>query len=180
MGSGWNKWGVLKNLDQLRGSLKLWIKLRGDEEVEEIHEAEMKKKVDIQEQLIIFEDEMAESESESESLSMAMAKRSDVIEALELPPNLQSLKMWFYKGSKLPTSKLHQLKHLRLYEFINLQALPPLGLLPNLEEVYVGSMKGLQMVGREFLGIAGDSSSTSSVVSFPKLKIAANGGSGRT
>nr|GMD04160.1 putative disease resistance protein RGA3 [Ipomoea batatas] len=89
----------------------------------------------------------------------------DVMEALEPPPELQTLQLIGYGGIHFPswiTLSLHNLRSLEMDWCVNCSSLPPLGKLPSLETLYIKHMKELRYVGSEFLGVGG--------VAFPKLK----------
>ncbi|KAL8486207.1 hypothetical protein ACS0TY_023053 [Phlomoides rotata] len=94
-GSGWSKLGLLKNLNQLAGFVRLRIRLDGMDLkgiVEDSREANFSNKKYIESLELEFEDEMGEEGS----------SRMDVIDALKPHPNLRMLYIWSYKGSKLP------------------------------------------------------------------------------
>ncbi|KAL8512778.1 hypothetical protein ACS0TY_019061 [Phlomoides rotata] len=164
VGSGWSKFGLLKNLSHLTGTLSLKIRLGNDDfekAVEDAREAGLRNKIHIEEILMRFKDEIGDNGSQV---------RMALIEALEPHPNLQRLSIQFYKGFKLPfwmVSPLNQLKKVSLYYCYRLTSLPSLGKLPFLEEIFMYRMEVLQFVGREFLGITrGDIFNNV----FPKLK----------
>ncbi|KAL8486217.1 hypothetical protein ACS0TY_023063 [Phlomoides rotata] len=160
-GSGWSKLGLLKNLNQLAGFVKLRIRLDGMDLkgiVEDSREANFSNKKYIVSLQLDFKDEMGEEGS----------SRMDVIDALKPHPNLRMLCIRDYKGSKLPlwiVSPANQLRKVDLW-YCDLTSLPSFGELPCLEELVVYEMKALEFVGREFLGIT----SNTNFVAFPKLK----------
>ncbi|XVF79435.1 hypothetical protein PTKIN_Ptkin14bG0223000 [Pterospermum kingtungense] len=102
-----------------------------------------------------------------------------VLEALQPPPNLQTLKISYLKG---PTSfpnwmmSLNMLKSVVLDRCENWESLPPMGKLPSLEELKICTMGNVKNLGEEFLGIEREdmgqtsSSSSSVIVAFPNLK----------
>ncbi|KAL8490694.1 hypothetical protein ACS0TY_022625 [Phlomoides rotata] len=97
-----------------------------------------------------------------------VSSRMDVIDALKPHPNLRMLRIWPYKGTKLPlwiVSPTNQLRKVELC-FCDLTSLPSFGELPCLEELFLYEMKALEFVGREFLGIT----TNTNFVAFPKLK----------
>lgn len=160
VGSGWNKVGVLRNLNRLSGSLELKIMLSSSSDVgelvEDVGEGELRNKIHIQKLDLQFHDEI---ERELPSL----------MEALEPHRNLQSVKFRGYKGSRLPrwmSSPLNQLREIYVADCSEVRWLPPMGKLALLEKVEVLGLMGLEVVGVEWLGIrrgGGD-------VAFPKLK----------
>ncbi|KAL8043292.1 hypothetical protein ABFX02_09G110800 [Erythranthe guttata] len=180
-----SKFGLLKNLNRLSGSLELVIKLSGDDSVvEDAREAKLRKKIHLQKLEIMFSISTKDCEEMKEWVWM------DIIDVLEPHPNLQNLEICNYYGLRLPgwiVSPLNHLRSIRLSDFESMSSLPPLGKLPFLESVDIRCMPGLQFLGREFLGItttkSGDnmdtevSSSSSSggtnnggIIRFPKLK----------
>ncbi|EYU21427.1 hypothetical protein MIMGU_mgv1a018590mg [Erythranthe guttata] len=157
-----NKVGWLKNFNRLSGKVELWIEISSCcDSVEDAREAELGKKVHIQELGIYF----------SESTTTI-----DVLDALHPHPNLQHLTIRRYNGSRLSgwiVSPLNQLTSIELYYCECLLSLPPLGKLPLLETLEIVSLSKLEYVGREFLGIATTTCSSMGTIAggFPKLKI---------
>ncbi|CAA3014035.1 disease resistance RGA3 [Olea europaea subsp. europaea] len=141
VGRGSSKLRYLKNLNQLRGSLKLFLgDLSESEDLVDAEKAELKNKVHIQNLEFIFHGEV----------------RVDIMEALQPPPNLHYLQMFAYKGTQLPvwiTTSLNYLRVLEIESFENCSSLPPLGKLPMLEELVISFMDSMKDVGNEFLGI---------------------------
>lgn len=119
---------------------------------------------------------------DEKELSSASLLWIDVIEALQPNHKLQKLKIWGYRGSRLPqywmSSPLNLLKEITLIELSEVVSLPPMGKLPFLEVLYIKQITEMKLVGRELLGVETPSSSSSSsssstsddVVAFPKLK----------
>lgn len=116
----------------------------------------------------------------------------NILQALEPHRNLKFLYIEGYLGGKVSPSWLNSLinlKKLGLKTCLNCESLPILGtILPSLESISLDEMNKLEMVGLEFLGIElrdniyneahsnrsislKSSSSLSSFVSFPKLKV---------
>ncbi|KAJ4718812.1 Disease resistance protein [Melia azedarach] len=101
----------------------------------------------------------------------------ELLEALQPPPNLAKLSITAHRGSTIWPTWIMSLTNLRfvcLGYCKNCKHLPPLGKLPSLEILEVLEMRRLRRVGNEFLGMesghGSSSSSSSSVVAFPKLK----------
>ncbi|KAL0415116.1 UNVERIFIED_CONTAM: hypothetical protein Slati_3343500 [Sesamum latifolium] len=163
-GRGSNKLGYLKRLDKLSGSLELRISVRDRDDVNEARKAELRNKIHMQSLKIWFINQMTSIDSdEQESLI------TEVMEALQLPPNLRHLTIRDYKGTKFPGWSSSCLNHLRVVEIQEchgIPTLPCLGKLPQLEELSVWRTRGLEFLGREFLGIADGSMA----FGFPKLK----------
>ena len=104
-----------------------------------------------------FEGEEEKKEETEEERRSKMEKDVDILNALEPPPRLESLKIKIYKGTTMYAnwvmSKLTYLKSLYLYHCPNLEQLPPLGKLPLLEEFEIMIAPMIRKVGDEFLGI---------------------------
>ncbi|KAL5824581.1 hypothetical protein ACOSQ3_020644 [Xanthoceras sorbifolium] len=109
------------------------------------------------------------------SLDEGRRKDSAVLEALQPPPNLESLSIRLCRSITLSPHwmlSLTQLKSLTLKSCFKCEHLPPLGKLPLLESLCIFNMKSVKRVGNEFLGVENmdTSSSSESVIAFPKLK----------
>ena len=79
-----------------------------------------------------------------------------VLDGLEPPPHLESLRIELYMGTRLSPiwmMSLTTLKKLTLSACLKLECLPPLGKLPFLESLVIASTKNVREVGDEFLGI---------------------------
>ncbi|KAK4427316.1 putative disease resistance protein RGA3 [Sesamum alatum] len=170
VGRGWSKLGYLKKLDQLSGYLELRIRLHGKEDVDEARKAELRNKTHIRGLKIWFFNEISRTKKR-ESI------RKEAFEALQPHPNLRSLTILDYQGTKFPgwfSSSLNHLRVLEIQECNFISTLPCLGKLPELEELSVWNTRELKFLGREFLGIAGDmdgsTPSSGVVIRFPKLK----------
>ncbi|KAL2243248.1 putative disease resistance protein RGA3 [Sesamum indicum] len=163
-GRGFNKLGYLKRLDKLSGSLELRISVHDREDVNEARKAELRNKIHMQNLKIWFMDQMTSTDSDvQESLI------NEVMEALQLPPNLRHLTIRGYKGTKFPGWSSSSFNHLRVVEIQEcngIPTLPSLGKLPRLEQLSVWRMRGLEFLSRDFLGIA----DISMPFGFPKLK----------
>ncbi|GFP95105.1 putative disease resistance protein rga4 [Phtheirospermum japonicum] len=161
VGKNVGRLGWLKNLNRLSGSLTLRISLNGSLEntyVEDAQEGELRHKEYLQELDIIF---LYDSDGVEDCV------RINVIDALQPHPNLQKLRISCFEGSRLPgwiSSPINQVKYICLRSFDHLLSLPPLGILPCLEEIEISSIPKIRFLGREFLGI------TTTTEYFPKLK----------
>ena len=98
-------------------------------------------------------------------------KDGAVLEALQPPPNLKSLGIFYFRGISLPhwMAAMKQLRHLMLSDCSGCEVLPSLGKLPLLESLEIRNMINVRKVGPEFFGIESDHSDISKKV-FPKLK----------
>ncbi|KAH9685785.1 NB-ARC domain containing protein expressed [Citrus sinensis] len=105
-------------------------------------------------------------------------KDKQLLEALQPPLNVETLWIVYYGGNILPKwlTSLTNLRELKLLSCVNCEHLPPLGKLP-LEKLELYNLKSVKRVGNEFLGIEessedgpSSSSSSPSVIAFPKLK----------
>uniref|UniRef100_A0A5B6YSD2 Putative disease resistance protein RGA2-like n=1 Tax=Davidia involucrata TaxID=16924 RepID=A0A5B6YSD2_DAVIN len=168
------KLGDLKNLNHLRGKLKI-EGLGYVADAVEAEKAELKNKKHLLDLYLDF-------------YPLVKAEGiTDVVEALQLHPNLHYLHIKSYGGTQFPNWMLSliNLRKLQLQECQNCVRLPPLGGLPSLETLYIEDMHSLKSVGLEFLGIGnnndgggGDSTTTNDgtrasstvVIAFPKLK----------
>lgn len=162
--------GDLNSLNQLRGFLKI-EGLGYVSNANEAEKAQLKNKKHLADLHLNFNPQL-----QAEG-------RTDVADALELHPDLQSLQISFYGGAHLPRwmTLLNNLRKLRLQDCLFCTSLPPLGRLPSLENLYLENMHGIKRIGTEFLGGsdlnhgtqtngAVSASSTIAVTIFPKLK----------
>ncbi|KAL0012902.1 hypothetical protein SO802_008010 [Lithocarpus litseifolius] len=79
-----------------------------------------------------------------------------VLNAIELPPQLECLKIWQYMGTTIYPNwmmSLTKLKRLVVSWCWKLKCLPPLEKLQFLESLYIWAASNVQKVGDEFLGI---------------------------
>ncbi|XVF77535.1 hypothetical protein PTKIN_Ptkin14bG0052600 [Pterospermum kingtungense] len=103
-----------------------------------------------------------------------------VVEALQPPPNLETLEIRWLGGATLFPNWMMSLKMLKSVELNgcqNWESLPPMGKLTSLEYLSIHTMRRVKKVGEEFLGIERETSSSSSSsatninnVAFPNLK----------
>eukprot|EP00258_Populus_trichocarpa_P015361 XP_006371807.2 putative disease resistance protein RGA3 [Populus trichocarpa] len=167
--------GDLRNLNQLRGSLKIrWL---GDvKDPDEVKKAELKSKKHLTHLGLFFQ-----SRTDMEKIN-----DDEVLEALEPPPNIDSLRIYYYEGViRVLPSWINKLRVVELKYWGKIENLPALGKLPSLEELKVRGMRCVGRVGREFLGLGVDcedgedsdisigemtSSSSNTIIAFPKLK----------
>ncbi|KAL5757762.1 hypothetical protein ACOSP7_020373 [Xanthoceras sorbifolium] len=169
-GMGMGTLECLKNLNKLRGSLCLEGLGRVVDEAEAKNAQLVNKKNLVHLQLIFDDDDASET-----SLDEGCRKDSAVLEALQPPPNLESLTIRHCRSITLSPHwmlSLTQLKSLVLRRNLKCEHLPPLGKLPRLESLDIGNMGSVKRVGNEFLGVENmdTSSSSQSVIAFPKLK----------
>ncbi|KAK4395136.1 putative disease resistance protein RGA3 [Sesamum angolense] len=151
-GRGSNKLGYLKGLDKLNGSLELRISVHDREDVNEARKAELRNKIHMQSLKIWFINQMTSTDSDEQESVI-----NEVMEALQLPPNLRHLTIRDYKGTKFPGWSSSSFDHLRVVEIQEchgIPTLPCLGKLPRLEQLSVWRMRRLEFLGREFLGVA--------------------------
>jgi hypothetical protein len=161
--------GDLRNLNHLQGSIRIrW--LRDVKDPDEVKKAELKRKKHLTRLDLWFESRK----------DMRIIRDDEILEALEPPPNLESLMICDYQGI-IPVfpSCINKLRVVVLRNWGKIENLPPLGKLPSLEELSVGGMECVGRVGREFLGLGVDSeisigemtsSSSNTIIAFPKLK----------
>ncbi|KAL5755903.1 hypothetical protein ACOSQ2_020649 [Xanthoceras sorbifolium] len=102
-------------------------------------------------------------------------KDEAILKAFQPPPDLQRLTITNYGGhtmSGLRVTSLNNLKWIKLQLSLNCLPLTPLGKLRSLETLSIGGWDSMSAVGNEFLGVESDddTSSSSSFISFPRLK----------
>ncbi|KAA8541622.1 hypothetical protein F0562_022774 [Nyssa sinensis] len=170
------KLGDLKNLNYLRGKLKI-EGLGYVADAIEAEEAELKNKQHLLDLCLDF------------CPLVQVEGITGVFEALQLHPNLHYLQIKGYGGTKFPNWMLSliNLRKLQLQKCQNCERLPPLGRLPSLESLHIEEMDSLKSISLEFLGIgncndggdnsemtndstnSGTGASSSVVMAFPKL-----------
>nr|GME06495.1 putative disease resistance protein RGA3 [Ipomoea batatas] len=147
--------GNMEKLNQLKGKLSIYFlcDLNNAADVEEAEKAELRNKKHVTKLGLVF--------------SPGVDVGINVMEALKPPPELQTLKLKWYKGPRFPSwiLSLDNLRILKIRWCLNASYLPPLGKLPSLETLFILGMEELRYVGSEFLGVAEVGG-----VSFPKLK----------
>ncbi|XP_044496548.1 putative disease resistance protein RGA3 [Mangifera indica] len=155
----------LKNLNRLEGSLTV----RGLGNLTDVSDGKLTEVLKNEEKLHQLNLEFDKSE-EGERL------RDDdelILKTLQLPPNLEDLSIWYYRGNTFPSTwtTLTKLKVLRLRVCSNCKHLHHLGNLPLLELLDLMAMSSVKKVDDNFWGIESETSSSSSLcVHFPKLK----------
>ncbi|KAJ6417921.1 hypothetical protein OIU84_001328, partial [Salix udensis] len=157
----------LKNLDHIGGSLVI-ENLRGGG-IEDAAEAQLKNKKHL---LCLHLNFCKEHE-----IQLGGIEDSNLIEVLQPPSDLERLTIWRYGGIVLPNwmMALTRLQELRLYYCGNLEVLPPLGRLPNLERLELERV-GVRRLDVGFLGIEEvenaniNEGEIARVTAFPKLK----------
>ncbi|XP_030958464.1 putative disease resistance protein RGA3 [Quercus lobata] len=159
------KLGELKNLNQLRGTLKI-KGMQNVVNVDEDHNAQLKEKIHLRglELLFFHKCEVGISKMENDV---------KVLNALEPPPYLQYLKIEGYTGNTIYPDWLMSwttLKKLQLFDCGNLEHLPSLGQLPFLEVLAISGLRKVKKVGDEFLGIEDSKNKKAYDIIFPKLK----------
>ncbi|KAJ6373410.1 hypothetical protein OIU76_027701 [Salix suchowensis] len=164
--------GGLKNLNHLQGSLR--IKWLGDvKDPDEVKKAELKSKKNLTRLGLKF----------GSRTERGLIRDDEILEALEPPPNIDSLMIGDYQGiiQVLP-SWFDKLRVVILQDWGKMEnLLSPLGKLPFLEELSVRGMESVRKVGREFLGMEaaaaddsdigiGEMTPSNTITAFPKLK----------
>ena len=162
------KLGELKNFNYLEGDLT--IKGLGNMvDVCEAQSAQLKKKIHLCHLCLEFR-----QEDEGDG---RMETDIPVLNALEPNPQLESLQICGYQGTKMFPNwmmTLFRLKKLVLLSFSKLELFPPLGKLPFLESLWIHYVGNVRRVGVEFLGVESIDTEhdgiMSSCVLFPRLK----------
>ncbi|KAJ6764573.1 hypothetical protein OIU74_023461 [Salix koriyanagi] len=151
----------LKNLDHIGGSLVI-KNLRGGD-IEDAAEAQLKNK----KRLLCLELYFKHNNEDG-----------NLIEVLQPPSDLERLSIWWYGGIVLPNwmMALTRLQELQLSDCENLEVLPPLGRLPNLESLELVRL-GVRRLDAGFLGREEvenanniNEGEITRVTAFPKLK----------
>ncbi|KAJ6882811.1 hypothetical protein NC651_029172 [Populus alba x Populus x berolinensis] len=150
----------LKNLNHIGGSLIISNLGRGKEDASDAAEAQLKNKKRLLGLELYFDRE-----------------KSSLIEGLQPPSYLEYLTISSYGGLELPNwmMTLTRLQSLKLDHCENLEVLPPLGRLPNLESLVLRSLK-VRRLDAGFLGIEKAENASikegeiARVPAFPKLK----------
>ncbi|KAF9611700.1 hypothetical protein IFM89_034883 [Coptis chinensis] len=169
--------GELGNLNFLKGSLYI-TGLRHVKNVNEAKQAGLQKKKNISKLALIFGEIEQNEDVSSEEYILRM---EGVLENLEPhKESLEQLEIKYYVGFTLPPwmlsveeSVLSNIIDLKLYWCPNLKVLPALGKLQFLEKLSLANLSAVKHLGADLLRVGnGDStsSSSSSVVLFPKLK----------
>jgi Leucine-rich repeat (LRR) protein len=157
----------LKNLNHIGGSLSIRNLGGGIEDASDAAEAQLKNKKRLLRLRLDFIREKTELQANEGSL----------IEALQPPSDLEDLTISGYGGLDLPNwmMTLTRLRVLSLGLRENVEVLPPLGRLPNLECLVLNSLK-VRRLDAGFLGIEKDENASinegeiARVTAFPKLK----------
>jgi Leucine-rich repeat (LRR) protein len=160
----------LKNLNHIGGRLVI-EKVRDIEDVSNAVDAQLNKK-----RLLCLVLDFKGVDSIMEKTELAEHEGS-LIEALRPPSDLEDLTISGYGGLDLPNwmMTLTRLRALSLVLRENVEVLPPLGRLPNLECLILGSLK-VRRLDAGFLGIEKDENARinegeiARVTAFPKLK----------
>lgn len=158
-----SKLECLKSLNHLQGSLS--IKKLGNVNKDEIYKAELSKKKNLLALCISFETDDEEGGKNEDDEA--------VVEGLQLPSNLASLEMFYYRGNSISLTRIksqNKLRFMTLDRCMNLKKLPCLGELPALESLTLRNMKRIEKVGNEFLRADLSSSTGETISAFPKLK----------
>ncbi|XVF25003.1 hypothetical protein REPUB_Repub13aG0176000 [Reevesia pubescens] len=168
--------GDLRNLMHLRGHLKI-SGLGVVCDVTEAKKAELQNKKGLCSLILDF--------TNCKGLMLERQPRrvdERLLEALQPPPCLEKLEIWYYSSPSLFPNwmmGLTKLRHLSLNFCFHLSFMPPLGKLPSLESLYIGGMRSLKEVGVEFLAVereeilalsSSSESPESSIIAFPSLK----------
>ncbi|QHO54487.1 hypothetical protein HN873_005754 [Arachis hypogaea] len=158
--------GDLENLNKIRGHITI-DGLGAEADVSGAKKASLKNKKDLLGLELWF------------SFVGSQRKDEAVLEALEAPPGLQGLGIFYYQGESFPNwmTALQNLTHVMLADCSNCSDLPPLGKLLALQSLTIKNMSKVNMVGSGFLGIqlnnaaaGAESSGSSSSQAFPKLQ----------
>ena len=141
------KLGELRNLDHLQGTL-LIAGLGNEVNQREATNAQLKKKKNLRTLKLFFHPDKWDPKEITRGMDAL------VLNALEPPPNLEDLSIFYYKGLTM-SPWMVSLTNLKKLDFWNLfiEHLPPLGKLPVLESLRIGGINRLKKLGVEFMGI---------------------------
>ncbi|KAL0006432.1 hypothetical protein SO802_013993 [Lithocarpus litseifolius] len=157
------KLGELKNLNHLLGSLKI-RGLGNAVDACEAKNAQLDKKIGLHTLDLNFHREN----------DMRMGNDDElVLNALETPPKLEKLSIFWYEGTTISfnsTMLLTKLKTLYLKGCIKLESLSSLWKLTFLELLTITNAHSLKKVGVEFLGIEFENKKDNKIKIFPNLK----------
>ncbi|ONI16281.1 hypothetical protein PRUPE_3G089200 [Prunus persica] len=155
----------LRNMDQLRGSFCIWF----GTDLKDVRQAEkghlVNKNCLVSLKLSFFSDTWQPKPIQEETMN-----------ALQPPPNLESLFIEGYCGTTLRPhwmTSLNKLRSLTLQYCHFVECVPPLGRLESLEVLVIYKWPRVKKVGVEFLGIDGTietQTSSSPLILFPNLK----------
>ena len=138
--------GELRNLNHLQETLV--ISGLGSEVDEcEAMNAQLKKKINLHTLTLMFKEWHGEE--------IIREKDALVLNALEPPPNLESLRIVYYKAPIMFPNWMMSLTNLKelVINISSLECLPPLGKLPFLKSLEMLEIKRLKKLGVEFMGI---------------------------
>ncbi|AES69628.1 putative P-loop containing nucleoside triphosphate hydrolase, leucine-rich repeat domain, L [Medicago truncatula] len=152
----------LRKFPNLQG--KLTIKnLDNVVDAREAHDANLKSKEKIEELELIWGKQSEESQ-----------KVKVVLDMLQPPINLKSLKICLYGGTSFPSwlgnSSFYNMVSLRITNCEYCMTLPPIGQLPSLKDLEICGMKRLETIGPEFYYVQGEEGSCSSFQPFQSLE----------
>ncbi|XP_021904954.1 putative disease resistance RPP13-like protein 1 isoform X2 [Carica papaya] len=154
--------GDLRQLNNLRGTL--YIRGLGSvKDVQEATNAQLLNKKHLLKLMLRFDGQITDTDRIDDLL----------LEALQPPLDLEILYIDEYMVLAIWPSwliQLTRLRELRLESFKNIEQLPPLGILPALQVLYIKNMPKVNKVGLEFLGI-GTPPFSSSSPAFPQLQV---------
>ncbi|KAK9138240.1 hypothetical protein Sjap_008834 [Stephania japonica] len=155
--------GELECLNNLCGHLRI-------HNMERVRDASHVRKAKLMEKKKVYQLEMVWNEGAESAAKGTKTDYSEVVEALELPPNLIELSINGFAGVKLPLkewlangSSLRYLVEIKLQECKNLEEIPPIWhIQPSLETLEISSMDKVKHLG-------GKCTSTSALAA-PRLK----------
>ncbi|XP_020414597.1 putative disease resistance protein At3g14460 isoform X2 [Prunus persica] len=155
----------LRNMDQLRGSFYILFGTNLKDVRQAVKAHLVNKNCLVNLELSFFLDTWQPEPIQEETMN-----------ALQPPPNLESLSINIYRGTRLRPhwmTSLNKLRSLTLQYCMVVEFVPPLGRLESLEVLVIVKWDRLKKVGVEFLGIDGTietQTSLSPLILFPSLK----------
>ncbi|XP_058108869.1 putative disease resistance protein RGA3 [Magnolia sinica] len=162
------KWGELKHLNHLQGSLRI-SGLQNVRSRDEASEAELHEKQHLRALSLECDDDVY-----GKPLDDEVKRMEGVLESLQPHTNLKELEIMSYKGFKLPKWMgdpiFSNLVKIGLRYCPEGKQLPGLGKLPALKYLFIRGMVEVKKVGGEFSGDDQNDGSGGGGVSFPKLE----------
>ena len=138
--------GELRNLNHLQETLVI-SGLGSEVDQCEAMNAQLKKKINLHTLTLMFK--------EWDGEEIIREKDALVLNALEPPPNLESLRIVYYKAPIMFPNWMMSLTNLKelVINISSLECLPPLGKLPFLKSLEMWEIKRFKKLGVEFMGI---------------------------
>ncbi|KAH0458105.1 hypothetical protein IEQ34_013420 [Dendrobium chrysotoxum] len=143
--------------------------------LERVLDSSQAKSASLKDKLHLEELELSCSERDSNEVSREDSDRiEEVFEDLRPPVRIKILKICNYFGCKLPSwlgSRLFHIRFLKISRCSNCNKLDGLGLLPNLEALYIEGAASIKRIGSKFYTNSRENDAYQNSVFFPKMKL---------